>query len=39
MLERGIFMVPLVGEGERPVERLLEAARKRWHLDFHLPLY
>jgi hypothetical protein len=28
-------MVPLIGEGERPLERLLEAARERWHLQFH----
>ena len=26
-----VFVVALVGEGERPVERLLEAARECWH--------
>ena len=26
-----IFVVPLIGDGERPVERLLETARERWH--------
>ena len=26
-----IFVMPLIGDGERPVERLLETARKRWH--------
>ena len=31
MFERGVFVVPLVGERERPVERLFEAARKSWH--------
>ena len=31
VFKRRIFMVPLVGEGERPVQRLLKAARKRWH--------
>ena len=31
MLERRIFMMPLVGDGERPVERLLETAREGWH--------
>ena len=36
MLKRRIFMVPLIGEGERPVERLLEAARERWH---QLPIF
>jgi hypothetical protein len=27
--------VPLIGEGEPPMKRLLEAARERWHLQFH----
>ena len=31
MFERRVFVVPLVGERERPVERLLEAAREGWH--------
>ena len=31
VLEGGIFMVPLVGEGERPVQGLFEAARESWH--------
>ena len=35
MLEGRVFMVPLIGEGERPVERLIKAARERWHLQFH----
>ena len=34
VLERGIFMVPLVGERQCAVERLFEAARKSWHLCF-----
>jgi hypothetical protein len=28
-------MVPLIGDGKRPVERLLEVARESWHLQFH----
>ena len=31
MLQRRVFVVPLIGEGERPVERLFEAAREGWH--------
>ena len=31
MLERRIFVVALVGERERPVKRLFEAARECWH--------
>ena len=31
VLQRGVFVVALVGERERPVKRLLEAARERWH--------
>ena len=31
MLQGRIFVMPLIGEGERPVERLLEAAREGWH--------
>ena len=33
MLERGVFVVALVGERQRPVEGLLEAARESWHYD------
>jgi hypothetical protein len=39
MLKGRIFVVPLIGEGERPVERLLEATRKGRHLKFHFHLY
>ena len=31
MFQGRIFVVPLIGDGERPVERLLETARERWH--------
>ena len=31
MLQRRIFMVSLIGEGERPMERLFKAARKSRH--------
>src|ERR1035437_5741826 len=31
MFQGRIFVMPLIGDGERPVERLLEAARERWH--------
>ena len=31
MLQRRVFVVALVGERERPVKRLLEAARESWH--------
>ena len=31
MLERGVFVMALVGERQRAVERLFEAARERWH--------
>src|SRR4030095_2804131 len=31
MLERRILVVPLIGESERPVERLLKAARESGH--------
>src|SRR5580704_3107528 len=34
MLERGVLMMPLVGESKRPVKRLFEATRKRWHFRF-----
>ena len=33
MLERRVFVVALVCEGERPMKRLFEAARKSWHYD------
>ena len=39
MLERRIFVVPLIGERERPVQGLFEAAREGWHLQFHFHLY
>ncbi len=31
MLQRGVFVVALIGERERPVKRLFEATRKSWH--------
>ncbi len=31
VFQRRIFVMPLIGDGERPVERLLETARERWH--------
>ena len=31
VLQRGVFVMALVGERERPVKRLFEAARKSWH--------
>ena len=34
MLERCIFVVAFVGERERPVKRLFEAARETWHSYF-----
>ena len=34
MLQRRVFMMTLVGERERPVERLFEAARERGHFNF-----
>ena len=34
MLERRIFMVPLIGERQCTVERLFKAARKSGHLCF-----
>ena len=37
VLERGVFMMALVGERQRPVERLFEAAREGWHsISLHL---
>ena len=36
MLERRIFVVPLIGERERPVKRLFEAARECWHSVSHV---
>ena len=35
MLERRVFVVALVGERQRAMERLFEAAGERWHSDFH----
>ncbi len=31
MLEGRIFMVPLIGKRERPVERLFQTTRECWH--------
>jgi len=31
MLERGVFVPPLAGEGERPVERFLEVLGQHGH--------
>ena len=31
MFERGVFVVPLIGERERPVKRFFETARECWH--------
>ena len=31
VFQGGIFVMPLIGDGKRPVERLLEAARESWH--------
>ncbi len=31
MLQCGVLVMPLIGEGKRPVERLFEASRKSWH--------
>ena len=39
MFQRRIFVMPLIGDGERPVERLFEAARESRHLQFHSHLY
>jgi len=33
VLQCGVFVMALVGEGKRPVERLFEASRKGWHYD------
>ena len=34
MLERGVFVMALIGERQSPVERLFEAARERGHFNF-----
>ena len=34
MLERGVFVVALIGESQSPVKRLFEAARERGHFNF-----
>ncbi len=34
MLQRRVFVVALVGESQRPVKRLFEAARERGHFNF-----
>ena len=36
MLERGVFVMPLVGERQRAVQGLFEAARKSWHVGLVL---
>ena len=39
MLQRRIFVMPLIGECKRPVEGLLEAAGESRHLQFQSHLY
>ena len=34
VLERGVFVMALIGERQSPVERLFEAARERGHFRF-----
>ncbi len=34
MLQRRVFVVALIGESQRPMKRLFEAARERGHFNF-----
>ena len=34
VLERGVFMMALIGQRQGPVERLFKAARERWHFQY-----